>query len=130
MEKYIVTKWLRSELRCWYGKKNITSRLAFLTHSRLCANLAPVELDNFLRTVDKISRSHHQHLRNIKSKKIRVLINEKNGCLFHNSNNLPPHQFYRRVVNLSSVSFSPQEEQLLEKGPQTLPPSSQKDISS
>lgn len=126
LEKSITDKWIRTELRRWYGRLNVATRLNLMVHSRLSALLPPGEFDLFMLSVNHDCRIFEANLRDKKSRKITSLVNlkasdSKKGCI----DPTVSQQFQPRVINFSRVQFNREETCLLEKGLKfSLPPPS------
>jgi len=139
MDKVITERWLRSELRKWYGRKNVINRLIMYVYGKLTLKLTPGDLQKVYTEVKEVLSRHGQELKTRKDRKINALImkkqlqygtpqpaerelnaiyptpigNDQSGDIQH-VNTVP--QFHPRVVNLSKIDLSPKEEELLSLG--------------
>lgn len=104
--KEITERWLRIELRRWYGKMNVTSRLAMLTYSKLSKKMDPLQFDEFMRGIDHDCRLHSSVLPSRKSRKIDALISKRDWRKSFDRKAPPPRsekQFYPRLNNYSNA---------------------------
>ena len=63
LEKWLNVKWIRNEIRQWYGKQNVTIRFAVTTHEELSARLSPEDLDHFFREINAQCRTRSRDLK-------------------------------------------------------------------
>ena len=126
VESSAIKRWIQSEIRRWYGKHNITTRLNLLTHSRLSSllrsdpDLQPsrvdvnsAELDNFLRDINEECIAYSETLRRKKQKKLDLLLLEAGYTL---NNPMSDPKFHPRIINLTDIKLEQDEEDLLQKG--------------
>ena len=108
--------WLNEEKKIQFRERGIYSTYLKFTHSELTYRLHPLEflvLDR--ETREKVNNVNHlKYLRQLK--KLRSLISLKQRKLIDQQSSFSDHKFFDRFVNLTSVTFTPQENQLIEKG--------------
>ena len=73
MNKQITIRWIKSEIRKWYGRYNATTRFNLMVHEKLSIELEPNAFDDFLRDVNDECRSFSEHLKLKKRKKLSNL---------------------------------------------------------
>ena len=117
LEKVMVVNWIRSELKRWYGRYNVTTRLNLMVHSKLSSCLHPVEFDLFISDVNEECRRVTEQLRRKKDRKLGDLLKARNDCEPANvgSNENSTQQFHPRLINNTCVQFDRDEEEFLNK---------------
>jgi Reverse transcriptase (RNA-dependent DNA polymerase) len=115
--------WLKTEVRKWYQVRDNLNLHQKLVHCRLASLLHPVEFDSVDSKIrEEIAALQHRTFLK-QQKKLRQLMEASTISPTDASNqNCNPVAFYPRVVNLSSVCFSPIEDKLLSKGLAYVPP--------
>ena len=116
IKKRLTKKWLHFELQKWYGRKNVATRLLMLTHLHLADKISNSELVSLLYSVDDRCQQERNTIRQKKSRKIEVLLRERDKSSERTSVTVAEHSFHARVINLSTTPFTDKEEKLLEKG--------------
>lgn len=114
--------WLEQEIRYWFSVRDCLKSHLKILYTELVFSLHNIEfdvLDNKAREFASLV-AHKKYL--VQSRKLERLVRDNrrqgNGDNVGHSNGqqLCPHTFHQRVVNLSNVQFSNSEFSLLEKG--------------
>lgn len=125
ISKWLIKKWLNSELQKWYGRKNVATRLLMMTHLRLAGLVDTPELLSHINAVDERCRQERDVIRNKKNRKLEALMKEKEKVTKKRS--LPAPSFPPRVTYLTNTTFTKSEKELLGKGLQfAVPPLNRK----
>ena len=108
--------WLNEEKKIQFRKRGIYSTYLKFTHSELTYRLHPLDILVLDRETRKKVKTvnHLKYLRQLK--KLRSLISLKQRKPIVQQSSFSDQKFFDRFVNLTSVTFTPQENQLIEKG--------------
>lgn len=122
--KWLIRKWLNSELRKWHGNKDKYTKLAYACHLRLLRDL-DFECDDLVFSVNQTCTNLLKNLRDKKKEKLQKLKTSTNNAQHQTEPSNEPI-FHQRVVNLSNAEFTKEEEYLLSRGlkyaiPPTIP---------
>ena len=167
LEKWITRKWLSLELKRWYGRKNIVSRLILYVYEKLVSGLDAAESDEYLRQVHLQCKEFCCELKERKFKMLDNLLKRHGrgviGVTDKQSENISSQAdnkevdqdveegsyskkeyvgfhprlvicnkeadcFHPRLVNITQMVLSKEEEDVLGKGfKHTLPPLNERD---
>ena len=108
LKTYVTQKRLQCELRRWYSKQNVTSRLAMLAHSRL-TTIFPHTFDFYLSEILNECDTYKKALQCRKSQKIQKLILEQHTMEDENIPSDISENFYPRLINISIITLSNDE---------------------
>jgi hypothetical protein len=104
---------IKNEIKFWYTKKSATNQILYNLHlknSKEWGNLWDIINQNITNKIDMKMNKKYNTLNN-KLSKLREFKDRT-----HTTNNQNKHTFYKRIENLSNVTFTDNKMQLLNKG--------------
>ena len=108
--------WLQSEIKYFYKLRDKTSSLLYLSHMKLANITDRITFDIFDRKVRDTTEHIGKNLYNKLYKKFINLKNVSKPKVVYGYGLSSEHKFHTRTLNLSSVDFTSNELNLLDKG--------------
>lgn len=105
--------WIKQEIKFLYRKKNLLNSLLYMKHLELLNALHPTQKDETLFKLDQRINKEVLKKKTIQNKKIDELLKQQVNS---NENIQINHGFYKRVVNLTNITFDEPELRVLNKG--------------